>query len=68
MIILSFLKVLLLSFLLFWFCVYWLTFFADKASESKNHFLKGIYWFLGILIGLIPAYGIPIICHYVCQN
>lgn len=65
MIILSFLKVLLLSLLLLCFCVYWLTFFVDKAENSKNYFIKSICWFLGTLIGFIPAYGIPIICLYV---
>ena len=64
MIILSFLKVISLSLLLLCLCFYCLVFFADKASNTKNYFIEGIYWFLGILIGTIPAYGIPIICLY----
>lgn len=64
MFILSFLKCVLLSFTAFFICLFLCAWYFDQAVKTKNKFIKNVYWSIGTLIGISPAYLIPLICYY----
>lgn len=64
MIILLILRNFFLSVVLLFVCFFGTSSLFDKAVSSEKPFVKNICWFLGTLIGITPAYAIPLLCYY----
>lgn len=64
MIILLILRNFFLSVVILFVCFFGASNLYGKAVSSEKPFVENFCWCLGTLIGITPAYAIPLLCYY----